>query len=243
MNGSLYEKVALLDPATPRQRILALAEYPHLGSVLAVPILHIETATLARYWPIVWIPDGESFALAAIIGLRPKHGLTAHLEGLAGDAIPLAVKAFPLLLGPSAETGDAKVFIHAMPDLANDSAGESAFDSSGNLGPGTAAKADILWLFAAESAKTRAMTSALVNAGGLGVWKLRFQFEDKSVTNEGYYAVEASFLQDPQYIALAGEHGPAFVAMIEHHILARPRVQDLADKLGAGRQMSEAETD
>lgn len=241
MSGPLYEKVALLDPAAPAQRILPLSDYPHLGAVLIVPILHLECATLARYWPIAWVAEGKGYDLVAIIGLHPTLGLAARLDGLAGDAIPLAVKAFPLLLGLPGPTGEAKVLIHALPDWVGEGEGEAAFDGSGNLTPAAIEKSDILWLFAAERTRTRAMTEALAAADGLGLWKLRFMFEDQSVENEGYYVVKASFLQDPRYTALAEEHGAPFISMVEHHILARYRVQDLADLLNAVPAPSPAE--
>lgn len=96
---SFYEEPTPIDTRWGHHRIFAQSAYPVVRNARFVPVVMAEAQDLARWFPLCWRvePDDVPVLCAFRSLLDGGRGLPAD-AGLQGEALPLLLQAFPLVV-------------------------------------------------------------------------------------------------------------------------------------------------
>lgn len=155
-------------------RIFAPEAYELVRTLQLVPIVHAEALSLAAYFPIVWrVRNGEAVLcvlrslLAGGLGhpVKPTH---------AGDALPLALRGFPVIATAPTTGGDEIWVDDVVADRPTD-IGAPILMEDGRLSRGAAQRVQAIARLRHAIDMTHRLTAALTSRRLLEAWPLDFE--------------------------------------------------------------------
>ncbi|MFT4269458.1 MAG: SapC family protein [Pantoea sp.] len=228
----LYKKIDVLSrEAHKNLHLRPAADLGFAADTHFVPLAGNEFFLAARYYPILFVGEGEHLAPIALLGLQPGQNLLVDGNGQweRNSYIPAFVRRYPFVPAPQDE-GFTICFDSACKDW-NDSEGNALFDADGNNTPFLEETIRFLGSFTAEVERTNAFvaklkelellvdrTLQLRNANGES-----FALRDFKTVDEARFAQ----LEDVQVLEL---HRAGFLGWIYAHLMSLSNANRLFER-------------
>lgn len=203
-------------------------DYPHIASLLAIPVVLVEVSNVAREFPIVWQSVDDELVLVALTGLAPGTGVTATRHSSTNEVPLLALKAYPFTVAPGEYTQTRPVLMdHADANPGAPSA--DMYDSNGDFTREALMRLAATRVFAHSQKKTAVFSQLLREAGLLQPWEFALQFGERAVSLKGLFTLtrDTQLLYD-KLAPLVNEHGRDIVHLAEAHEISLFRMNSLA---------------
>lgn len=173
-NPMLAEDPRVLTGELMTARIYSPFAYPLPRQTPIVPVVVAEVERLAASFPVVWRRGEGGAQLVVLRTLLPNGAGYAPGTDRVLQLLPLVFQAYPFLLGPATEGGEARRMVDvAMPDEPTD-AGASITSADGRLSRGTELRLRALELYDWDRERTAAIGRAIEARGLFEPWPLRF---------------------------------------------------------------------
>jgi hypothetical protein len=241
LQSPLYENVRAFDAADGNTRIFAPISYALVRHAQIVPIVHIEALNLAHWFPVCWqIKDGNPM-LVVLRTLRNDGSDQPSGSPNSTASLPLALRAYPFVVGAGDEDDDTHFLEAAVPDQPSD-VGAPIMTPAGNAGTGARQKLQAKAAFDHALPLSQAMTEDLVRQGLLERWPLEFKIGDDTVTVNDLFVVNPGEFSSPRIFQFIESFGPAAAAFLGAHRISlfRAGVLVQAAKSGAASQLQPA---
>lgn len=212
-------------------------DYRFAAPIAAVPLLISELAKAAPVLPVAFIPNGEGFVPAAVLGTVPGQNLFVDPLGRwIGPYVPAAFRAHPFTLAPMADGREVLCIDEDSGLVTDDPEGEPFFDPDGAPSKATATALAFLEQLSSHRKRTQIVSDVLKEHSLIQSWPFAINTPLGEVKIAGLYGIDEA--------ALNGLPGEAFLKLREAGCLPVAYLQLLAmqnmPKLGAGRSHSAA---
>lgn len=179
-----------------KKRWIRYTNYKFAAEDAVAPLVVQELSKAVMHLPICFIPDGESFLLAAVQGLQPGKNLCVSPDGrwLVGYT-PAAYRAYPFAVAKAQDETQLICFDEDS-GLLDDENGELFYEEDGQLAQGI----NNVVSFLTEVTKNRLITvricAALQEHNLIQPWPVKIQAENGEHTVNGLYQVDEAALND-----------------------------------------------
>jgi len=236
----LYENPRRLTSEWGHSRIFAPEAYAHVRTRQLVPIAHTEALTLAAYFPICWQSRQGRIELCALRSLLDDGRGHAVKSTYASGALPLALRAFPVVVtAPSG--GPDEIWIDDMVADQPTDIGAPLLMADGRLSRGTTLRIQAATAMRQSIDQTRRLTDALVDGGLLEPWPLNVDLgpDGFKVQFDDLLVVRASALPTPDMLRFLRTFGVEAAMFLTAHRISLFRTSIL---LHAARAAATKET-
>lgn len=174
-------------------RLLPSKSYAFAKTLAVAPLVGAECAQATHNFPIVFIPQGDDYALMGLLSLRPDTNLFVARDGRwLGNYVPAYLRQYPFTIGLPAEGGEPILCADESSGLLSDTEGQALFEIDGTPTDSLRKIMD----FVGEVERNRAVTVRAVNAivkhGLIVPWELTLQ----QANNQGQQKVGGLFRVD-----------------------------------------------
>ncbi|MFC0219820.1 SapC family protein [Pseudochelatococcus lubricantis] len=224
----LYSNLQPLPRDTKTGVLYRVSDYPHIASLVAIPVVLVEIGNIAREFPVVWQSMGDRLSLVALTGLAPGTGLSANRDITNEDISLLALKAYPFTVAPGDYAASRPVLVdHA--EVRPGAQPINMYDSHGRFTRDALMRLAATRVFAHSQAKTARFSQLLHAAGLMQPWEFALQFGERTLSLAGLYTLT----RDTQALyekltPLVEELGHEIVQLVEAHEISLFRMNDLA---------------
>jgi hypothetical protein len=229
VTAALYQRLRPLRSGDGDADILALEHYPHLASVLTVPVSRIEFPVLAAHYPLLW-QDGPAGPEPVVLGgLIPGQSFLTVRRKAKRD-LPLLLLAYPFA-APHYTGAENKVAL--LIDEGPGSVGvpsQPVFAADGQLTAPAEQCGRALQIFLSDQALTLAISKALAEEGLLAPWRGQVAFTDQQWQLEGLMSCRHDAEETAGFRRLLDAFGTKAAMMVEAHRISLMTLQALAER-------------
>jgi hypothetical protein len=212
----MYTSLRSLDRDADLLRLPDLGLLP-ADNPVTLPVAPVEVPVLVQRFPVVWRKDGDTYDLVALTGLTRSHDYWLPRPG-SRDMLPLALRAFPLIVEDLNDAAHFPVLVDAatlLPDEDADIARKTAeFEQ----------RVTALTAFAQSRRQLAPVTEDLIEFAALVPWEVDFADATQRITVEGLHYVDYSFLGSRWHRKMVERHGWLAASLLTLHRISLHRV-------------------
>lgn len=143
------------------KRLLPIPSYAFAKALPVVPVVGAECAQAVHNFPMVFIPQGDGYALVGLLSLRPESNLFVGPDGRwMGSYVPAYLRQYPFTVGLPAEGGEPILCADEASGLLSETDGQPLFETDGSPAEGLRKMME----FVSEIERNRAVTVRAINA-------------------------------------------------------------------------------
>lgn len=196
-------------------------DYRFAASTTVVPLQISELTRAVPVLPVAFIPNGEGFVPAAVLGTVPGQNLFIDSGGRwNGHYVPAAIRAYPFALAPMADGREVLCIDEDSGLLTDDPEGESFFNADGVPSKATADALSFLEQLRIHRRRTQLLCDVLKDNGLIRPWPFAIKTPSGVQSIQGLHCIDEAALN-----ALPGE---AFLKVREAGCLPAAYLQLLA---------------
>lgn len=205
-----------------------VSDYPHLETLMTVPMVLAEADSVSREFPMVWQETNGTFTLVALTGLEPGINLTIIRERASGELPLLALKSYPFTAAPGDYVDSRPVLMDKAPTRPG-AISIPIYDSKGQFTRNALMRLAAARILAHSQIKTAFFSRKLEESGLLKPWEFALQFSERSLSLKGLYILERDHQQRHEKLEpLVEEMGRDIIRLVELHELSLFRMNFLA---------------
>lgn len=233
----LYNSYGPLTAAQGKTRIYAPIAYTVVRNARAVPIVHIESFSMAAWFPICWKAAQPQPILIVLRTLWEDGSHQPAGSPAVPASLPLALRAYPFVVNAGDGNGpDTQILVEeAIPDQPSD-VGATILTPDGKPGRGTEMKLRAASAFRSALPLTEEMSDELSRGNLFEPWPLRAECDGTTKTVEDMLVVRPSEFQSAKIFRFIQKFGPAGATLLGAHRISLFRAGNLfqAAKSAAG---------
>jgi len=229
-----------------KTRIRPLSSFAFTAKATLVPVYGSEIVQMSHEVPIVFIREGTTFTLNALIGLRPGQNLMLDPQGRwIGAHVPAIWRRGPFRLGQVEGEQEPRMVLclEDSSDLVSETEGQALFDGSGAPTSLITAATTILSQLARDMPSTQAICALLDQMGLIVPWALDIAQPD----GQKQRVTDLFRIDEAKIATLPGEdlvrlRDAGSLAVIYAHLLSLSKISLLARlaKMAAEREQQAA---
>jgi hypothetical protein len=201
---------------------------------IAVPLSGFELADAALAFPLAFLRDGDSYFVAALLGVQQDHNLFVDGGGRwLGRHVPAVFRSYPFAMGLTGQ-GQPVLCVDEDSGLVSEgSAGEAFFTPEGGVSAALQPVVSFLEEVQHGNTVVRAACASLQQAGLIEPWPLAMKRGDRETKLEGLFRINETALAalpDAQFLELR-KHGA--LAAAHTQLLSMRNMSRLAELAGA----------
>lgn len=231
----LYNRCAPLTPSQGKTRIYAPVAYAAVRNARAVPIVHIESFSVAAWFPICWKVAQPRPILIVLRTLWEDGSHQPPGSPAVPASLPLALRAYPFVVDAGGGDSDTEILIdETIPDQPSD-IGATILTADGKPTRGTEMKLRAASAFKSALPLTEEMSDELSCGDLLEPWPLRMEC-DGIKTVDDMLIVRQSEFQSAKIFRFVQKFGPAGATLLGAHRISLFRAGNLFQtaKVAAG---------
>lgn len=215
-------------------------DYKFTSTTNIASLAAAEVVQAALALPLAFVQRGETWSLAAVLGLLPQQNLYVDpLGNWLGRYVPAAFRSYPFLIGTQAGGQPTLCIDEASGLLTEGAEGEPFFGEAGEPSAGVAQVSSFLTDTASSEAALMQACDKLVNADIIESWPIAIQNDQGSQQVGGLFRVNENALnglEDAEHIHLrrSGALSVAYAQLLSMGNLAQ------LGQLAQARAQSEA---
>lgn len=201
--------------------------YKFAASTSVVPLAAAEVGKATLAMPLTFVKRGDSWSLAALLGLLPNQNLFVHTDGAwLSEYVPAAFRAYPFVVRTHGAS-ELTLCVDENSGLLTDGPdGEPFFDETGELSHGLGKVWNFLLETARSEATMRQAADLLASVGVIEPWPITLQAEDGNQQVAGLNCINEerlNSLDEPTYAQLrrAGVLSVAYAQLLSMSRLSK----------------------
>ncbi|MBZ9557618.1 SapC family protein [Halomonas coralii] len=239
--------------STERHRADGWAKTPDYAFAVDRPVAELVAEEIPRALPtlpLAFMPEGEQWALVALLSLDSQRNLFVHPDGRwMGGYIPAAFRGYPFALLHDTEGGRRMLGFDADSGLWVEGAEDERrfFDDEGKLNQPVERVMTFLRQYDDQRRATRRAVTALAEAGVVVPWAFSVKDEAGNARRvDGVYRTDEAALkalpgETLSELATSGALAIAYAQLYaQHRLPGLTRLADLQAKVGEHRQAGES---